>query len=345
MINNLRLFSIYLILICFSAITISAQVASPFPEISDTAKIRTEVRTDSAMFTSARILKEKADVNIINYPNKLKKGRLIAVTSLQASLYASTMLGLNELWYKKYQSSNFHLFNDGAEWLQMDKIAHATSASTISSICYYTYRWAGIKHRPALFYGCAVGLSYMTAIEILDGYSTGWGFSVPDMLANIAGTSFFFTQQYFWEKQYIKMKFSYHPTRYAYFRPELLGDNGFQKILKDYNGMTHWMSLGSSLFVRKTSNFPRWLCVSIGYGAEGMTGGFYNPDYNESGAAIPQFQRYRKFFLSFDVDFSKIKTKSRYVKLLLQALNIIKVPFPTLEYNTKGQFKFHYLYF
>ena len=30
---------------------------------------------------------------------------------------------------------------------------------------------------------------------------------------------------------------------------------------------------------------------------------------------------------------------------LLLALNTLKVPFPTLEYNTKGEFKFHYLYF
>jgi uncharacterized protein YfiM (DUF2279 family) len=283
--------------------------------------------------------------NPFRFPSEKKPGRLATTISIQSSLYLATMLGLNDLWYAKYEKSKFHTFDDGQEWMQMDKIAHATSAATISSICYNTYRWSGIKHRKALFLGCAVGLSYMTTIEILDGYSSGWGFSVPDMVANIAGCSFFFTQQYFWQRQYIKMKMSYHPTKLATLRPELLGDNGIQRVLKDYNGMTFWMDIGASVFVKKTTKFPRWLCLSIGYGADGMLGGFYNPTTNEDGTPLPDYKRIRQFYLSFDVDFSVIKTKSKFVKVILIALNSIKVPFPTLEYNTNGKFKFHYLYF
>ena len=63
------------------------------------------------------------------------------------------------------------------------------------------------------------------------------------------------------------------------------------------------------------------------------------------GGHIPEFERYRQFYFSFDVDFSTLKTKSKFVRLLLLAVNAIKIPFPALEYNTKGQFKFHYMYF
>ncbi|MEI6122861.1 MAG: DUF2279 domain-containing protein [Bacteroidota bacterium] len=284
-------------------------------------------------------------MNLIKYPDKIKKGRLTAALTVEASLYAATIFGLNDLWYKKYDRSAFHFFNDGKEWQQMDKIGHAMTASTISSFCYYSYRWSGVKHKPALLYGCAVGLSYMTAIEILDGYSEGWGFSVPDMIANIAGTSFFLTQQLLWKRQYMKMKISYHPTQFAQYRPNELGANGVQRFLKDYNGQTHWLSVGSSLFVPKKSKFPRWICISFGYGAEGMLGGFSNPTINDKGQPLPTFERYRQFYLSFDVDFSTIKTKSKFVRLLLLAVNAIKIPFPALEYNTKGEFKFHYMYF
>jgi hypothetical protein len=41
------------------------------------------------------------------------------------------------------------------------------------------------------------------------------------------------------------------------------------------------------------------------------------------------------------VDFSKIKTRSRVLKVVFGALNIVKVPAPTLEFNTKGQVLFH----
>jgi hypothetical protein len=300
---------------------------------------------DSATLPTFNFETEFKKSSPFKIPTGLKLGRLAATVTVQTSMYAATLLGLNELWYKRYDKSAFHTFDDGAEWQQMDKIAHAMSASTISNFCYYSYRWSGMKHKPALFIGCAIGLSYMTTIEILDGYSSGWGFSVPDMAANVVGTSFFMVQQLVWQRQYIKMKMSYHPTQFANYRPEALGENSLQRILKDYNGMTFWASMGSAVFVPKRSHFPRWICVSLGYGAGGMTGGFNNPEFNQAGERLPQFDRYRQFYLSLDVDFSMIKTRSKIVKLLLLAVNAIKIPFPALEYNTKGQFKFHYLYF
>jgi hypothetical protein len=289
--------------------------------------------------------KEFRASNPFKFPAQLKPKRLAISLSIEGSLYAATLLGLNNLWYEQYRSSKFHFFDDSKEWLQMDKFGHFTSSSTIANLCYYSYRWSGMKHKKAVLYAGAASLAYMTTIEVLDGYSSGWGFSVSDMVANVLGTSFFVTQQLLWQRQYIKTKLSYHPTSYAGLRPEELGENASQRILKDYNGLTIWASLGSAVFVPKRSHFPRWICLSFGYGAEGMLGGFFNPDVNEAGQNLPQFDRYRQFYLSLDVDFSVIKTKSKIVKLLLLAVNAIKIPFPALEYNTKGQFKFHYLYF
>lgn len=281
----------------------------------------------------------------VRFPEKLHKTRLALLLSAQGIIYSGSIIALSEMWYSKYNKTKFHYFNDGQEWLQMDKVGHAMTASSVSSFCYYSFRWAGVEHVPAVLYGSALGFSYMTTIEILDGYSGGWGFSSADLAANVFGTALFMTQQLLWKSQKIKMKFSYHPTRYAQYRPSLLGENAIYSILKDYNGQTHWVSLNSSLFLPKKLNVPKWLCVSFGYGAEGMLGGFENPEYSDNGTPLPVFSRYRKVFLSLDIDFSQIPTRSKFVKVLLLAINAIKMPFPALEYNSKGQFRFHYMYF
>ena len=50
-----------------------------------------------------------------------RKKFIIVANSLA---YSSLMVGLNELWYKDYPRSKFHLFNDNNQWLQMDKFGH-----------------------------------------------------------------------------------------------------------------------------------------------------------------------------------------------------------------------------
>ena len=54
---------------------------------------------------------------------------------------------------------------------------------------------------------------------------------------------------------------------------------------------------------------------------------------------------YRQFYLSVDLDLTKIKTNSKFLKTLFSTINFIKIPAPALEYNTKNGFKFHYLHF
>lgn len=287
----------------------------------------------------------KGENSFFRYPDELNKKRLATVLSIDGALYAASIYGLNDLWYKNYPRSSFHFFNDSREWMQMDKLAHMKAAGFLSSFCYYPFRWSGIEKRKAALYGGALSFAYMTTIEILDGCSEHWGFSVADMTANLLGTAIFVSQEIFLGDRSLKLKMSYHHTDFAKYRPDVLGGNVIERILKDYNGQTQWLSVSSGLMFPNQPKIPKWLCISVGYGAEGMLGGFHNPDFNEKGEALPHFERYRQFYLSFDVDFAQVKTNKKWVRALLLAVNVLKVPFPTLEYNTKGQFKFHYLYF
>jgi hypothetical protein len=80
---------------------------------------------------------------------------------------------------------------------------------------------------------------------------------------------------------------------------------------------------------RNQSKFPRWLNIAAGYGANGMLGGFSNPP---EFANVP---RYQQFYLSIDFDFTKIPTKSRFLKSLFRVISIIKIPMPAIEFSTK----------
>ena len=115
-------------------------------------------------------------------------------------------------------------------------------------------------------------------------------------------------------------------------------------MIKDYNGHSYWISGNISSFLPEGSKFPKWLNIAVGYGAEGMTGAFNN-SLDQNGQPIPQFSRYRKFFLSVDIDLTRIPTKSKVLKGIFTVLSFIKIPAPALEYNTLGQLKFYPFYF
>jgi hypothetical protein len=274
----------------------------------------------------------------------LRKGRLAGVLVAQGTLYAASITGLYFAWYKDYPQSSIHLFNDGGEWMQMDKCGHTVTTCYISRIGYSTYRWAGIGEKKAAWFGGLLGFAYMLNIEILDGFSSGWGFSPGDLAANTLGSMIFIGQQLGWHEQRFSLKYSCHQTQYWQYRPDLLGDNLIQNMIKDYNGHSYWISGNISSFLPERSKFPKWLNIAVGYGAEGMTGAFSNTA-SQNGQPVPVFTRYQKFFLSADIDLTKIPTRSKVLRGIFNVLSFIKIPAPALEYNTLGQFKAYLLYY
>lgn len=273
--------------------------------------------------------------------SSIRPARLTAVLTAQGILHGSSLTGLYFLWYRDYPQSSFHFFDDNHEWLLMDKCGHAVASAYISGIGYHSYRWAGVDKNRAAWFGGLLGFAYMLNIEILDGYSKEWGFSPGDLAANTAGVTLFVAQQLLWQEQRFTLKYSFHQTRYAAARPELLGSNLISEMVKDYNGQTFWLSCNIKSFLPEKSRFPAWLNLAAGYGAEGMTGatGNFNAD--------PRFPEhpYRKFFLSADIDLSRIPVRSPLVKTLLTLLNFIKIPSPAIEFNSNGKFLVYPVYY
>jgi len=267
-------------------------------------------------------------------------------------MWGSALIGLNELWYKDYPRSSFHFYNDKKEWLQVDKAGHAMTAYFESRWAYNMGIWAGVKPGKAAFIGAGLGWSYQLSMELLDAYSQKWGFSWYDIAANTLGSSLFLTQQLIWNEQRISLKYFTATPKYPddpmiHARVAALYGTGFwQQKLKDYNAQTYWLSFNLSSFIKTNVNIPKWLNIAIGYSAEGMLGGFQN-EWTDNTTLIQRndIKRYRQFFISPDIDFTKIKTKYRAVKMGLQLINIFKAPAPAIEINSLGKLKFYPVYF
>jgi hypothetical protein len=204
--------------------------------------------------------------------------------------------------------------------------------------------WCGVKPKQAAWYGGALGFIYQSGLEMLDGFSSGWGFSWSDVGANALGSAACISQQLFFHGQRFAFKVSYHSTSFASIRPELLGNGPAERMFKDYNGQTYWLSMNISSFFNCGNNFPKWLGLAVGYGAEGMIGGNSNPLYDKNGNTYPQFDRYRQFYFSLDADLWRIKDLPRFLQAFTRTFGFIKIPFPALEFSKHGV-KGYYLYF
>ncbi len=297
--------------------------------------------------------------------DSLHKNRLWVTAGLTATLYTGTMIAVNKLWYQEYPRSNFHLFNDMGEWEDMDKIGHTFSAYTESRWVFQGALWTGMNRRKAMWLGAGLGTLFQGSVEILDGFSDEWGFSLGDIAFNTTGCALFVGQELLWQEQRITMKYSAHYNNYPNTllfsedgnqstsiktrTDDLYGKSFAQTFLKDYNSQTIWLSANVHSFLKnKDSRFPKWLNVAVGYGAENMFGGFNNTwaiDGQIYSTKDSLYPRYRQFYLSLDIDLTKIPVRHHFLRTVVFVLNSIKIPAPTLEYNTNGQLKFHGIYF
>jgi hypothetical protein len=290
------------------------------------------------VLTSVSVAQTPSDTGLINH--KLLKG-IIAVESIAT---VTSLTGLSVLWYADYPHTSFHFINDNSEWLQMDKAGHLTTAYFITKTSYDLLRWPGVERRKAVWYGGATSFAYLAFVELMDGFSADWGFSPGDLAANTIGSAAFIGQQLIWNEQRFSLKWSYHGTSYPQYRPNVLGRNFPEKMLKDYNGQTYWLSTNIHSFLNVDSHFPKWLNVAFGYSAEGMLGAYSNPSEID-GKTLPSFERIRQYFFSLDLDMTRIKTRSKALNAIFNFVGVLKFPFPSIEYNSKNQWIVHGLYF
>jgi hypothetical protein len=261
---------------------------------------------------------------------RLRKGLTHAGLSSAA---VGSLVALNQVWYAPYATETFHFFNDAEQWMQMDKFGHAFTGYLITNELNRLHYWAAGKRHP--WVGAVYAMSYLSTLEILDGFSSGWGFSGADMLANGLGVGLAFSQDFFFKRQIIIPKFSFSRTSYAAVRSEILGSTYTEQLLKDYNGQTYWVSLPVASFLKLPKRF-HWICISLGYGCDAKLVG--------SQDTWNGFNARRQVYLSLDIDCANLVPKHPKLNKVLTHLNWIKVPFPSLEFST-DKTRFHWISF
>lgn len=275
--------------------------------------------------------------------SRINRKYLYKAIAYESAFYIGAMSIMEDTWFRNRKIVPFHFDNDISGYLQVDKFGHAFGAYFESYVGYQCLLNSGLTKKQALIYGGSLGFILQAPIEIMDAVHEGWGFSWGDIAANTIGSGLFIGQQLLFDEQIVKYKFSYWESPYADKANGYLGKTTLERVIQDYNGHSYWLSMPVNKIV-PNKILPDWLCVSVGYGANGMYGEYENIT-NYKGVEIPETTRYRQYLLSLDIDWTKIKTRSKFLKVVLQGMTFIKLPFPTLEYNSLGNFKGYWIYY
>ena len=271
------------------------------------------------------------------------KRELILTTGI-ASSAAVSLIGINHVWYKNYPKTSFHLFDDFKEWNGMDKVGHVCTSYHLNHYSYLLLKKNGIK-KP-LLKSSLYTFSYMMGVEFIDGFSSEWGFSIYDVMANGIGSLMYASQQKWFKKQIFKIKFSSHFSEYSSCRPSLLGETPAQQIFKDYNGQTYWLTFNLNQLLNQKINFFNYVDFAVGYSIDGFTGAHENPIIATCPCHYDQcnnLERKSQFLFSLDLNTDKIKSKNKVFKFLLAPFDIVKVPFPAVIINDDKPFRLFYI--
>ena len=303
--------------------------------------------------SAAQSINNKDSLFLFVHPKEITTHSLSIkkATIINVGIYGGSMTALYAAWYKDYPQSKFHAFNDWEEWRQMDKIGHAYSAYTMSKFSMEMWRSTKLDRKKRIWIGGITGALYQTVIEVLDGFSSQWGWSWGDIGANIIGSAGIIAQELKWDEQRIQFKTSFHRKMYTDAelnnRSNLIfGKGTAERYLKDYNGQTYWLSANLKSFFPE-SNLPAWLQISAGTGVEGLFGARSNIAKDDNGNIIfnrNEIPRYRQWYLAPDIDLTKIKTKKKGIKTALFILNTLKFPTPSIEFSN-SKLKLHFLSF
>ncbi len=258
--------------------------------------------------------------------------------------YGLAQVGLYAAWYRNQPRQQFQFFNDGAQWKQVDKVGHFYSAFHLSRASTPLVERLGSQRR-AVHAGGAVGWLLLLPVEVFDGFSQAYGFSWYDLAANAAGSACWIGQHLLWDEVRIQPKFSFHRTALAAQRPNILGSNLPEEVLKDYNGQTYWLSVDLYAFLRQRyPRFPKWLNVAVGYGANQML------HAREPANRAAGYSAYRTWYLALNVDLHYYRKPpvtfgNQLWNGLLYAVSLVHLPAPALGYRSGRGFTFYPAYF
>lgn len=259
--------------------------------------------------------------------------------------YVQHKMQQNTIW-KNVGTFNFQ--EDIQYSLWVDKFGHFYGGYSTSYLLSEMLQLSGFSWETSTILGSALGLSYMTYIEVLDGLSVGWGFSPSDFYADVAGSAFYVAQYYFPFLQNFSPKFEYVNPKWLGEKDRLPHDT----FIDNYSCQTFWLSINiRNLFGGKVREYtPKWLNLAVGYAAYSLSGWdwqnqkYYYPS-NISHPVNPDAAGNRKLIIALDYDLVKMLPDGPpFWNWMKQSLNLFKLPSPAVEFGFEGKTKIYLLY-
>lgn len=227
----------------------------------------------------------------------------------------AVMTALSRLWYSDYERTRFHWHDDFDNWAQQDKLGHLAASWHLARAFGAFGRWSGLSRRRAGLYGGLMSFAFESQIEVLDGFSEGWGASWADIAFNAAGAAMGGMQAAYPELEVVTLKFSYHRSPYYDEGASLAGN-----LLKDYDGQSYWLVVRPADL--GVSGWPRWLGLTVGAGADGLARALPTPEQPHR----------REWYVGPDLDLLRAVAWPRpWMRTAAEVLSFVRLPAPALQ--------------
>lgn len=253
------------------------------------------------------------------------KAFLIGGSSVAAigGLYAY----FHQVWWRG-ESQRFHFdFDRDLRYANnLDKMGHVMGGLMTADAYVDACRWIGMTEKQSAWWAFGMSTGLQAVIEVKDGFSPNYGFSVFDITTGSVGALMPVLKL---RSDFMKnsdLKFSYWQRSLKYFDARAGIINTVPPFhIDDYINQTYWMSTNLRyLLGEKAPWVPDWLNLSIGWGIDAAT---WNTDPTDPGTGGKP-----ELYLAPDIDLVRLfKPRKAFWKLTLKRLNYLKVPMPTLQ--------------
>ena len=213
--------------------------------------------------------------------------------------------------------NHFHFENDFDYALNLDKFGHFAAGVALGEGFYEGYRWAGVSEfQSYLFAGLSAMMTHI-AIDVKDGYSPRWGFSVFDVMSGTLGGFLPMAERYVPLFKYVDLKWSYWINTKAYYRQSHTG-----VFTDDYCNQTFWASFKPYRMLPAGARkyYPSWLAIAAGLSIDE---GVFIKDYEGT--------PHREVYIALDYDLEAFRPQSRLARTLIKWLNYFKLPAPAVQ--------------
>lgn len=249
----------------------------------------------------------------------------LGVASLAVATYAVAYIFVFEKGWWGDKGSNFHFENDFDYALNLDKFGHFAAGVAIGELFYEGYRWAGISEFKSYLFAGLSAMSTHIAIDVKDGFSPEWGFSIFDVLSGTLGGFLPMAERYVPIFKYVDLKWSYWLNSRAYYDQDKYKNTRKTSSAKiftdDYVNWTFWASFKIYRMLPKAARkyYPSWLAIATGLSIDD---GAFSHGKQEA---------HRELYIALDYDLESFRPQSRMARTIIKTLNYIKFPAPAIQ--------------